>query len=59
MASGGLMAGVLETAYSILKLGFLSESQTDFIIAIAAEELGSIGVLIVILILILKGSGLV
>jgi cell division protein FtsW len=47
MASGGITGRGLGN--SIQKLGFLPESQTDFIVAIIAEEFGFIGVLAVIL----------
>lgn len=50
MASGGITGRGL--GESIQKFGFLPESQTDFIIAIIAEELGLIGVLVIILTLL-------
>ena len=56
MASGGITGRGFGN--SIQKLGFLPESQTDFIIAIIGEELGLIGVLLVIftfLFIIIKG----
>jgi cell division protein FtsW len=50
MASGGITGRGL--GESIQKFGFLPESQTDFIIAIIAEELGLIGVIVIILTLL-------
>lgn len=47
IASGGITGRGFGN--SIQKLGFLPESQTDFIISIIAEELGLIGVVMVIL----------
>ena len=46
IANGGLIGQGIGNG--ILKLGFLPEAQTDFIFSVIAEELGLIGVLIVL-----------